>query len=78
MYIGEIITKYRIKHNLSLREMSEKTGLSHTHIAKLENIYYEKTGDPYAISLKTLKNIANGIGLKLEDVIKTIEEIERK
>lgn len=78
MYIGEIITKYRINHNLSLREMSEKTGLSHTHIAKLENIYYEKTGDPYAISLKTLKNIANGIGLKLEDVIKTIEEIERK
>ena len=74
MYIGEIITKYRINHNLSLREMSEKTGLSHTHIAKLENIYYEKTGDPYAISLKTLKNIANGIGLKLEDVIK----IERK
>lgn len=78
MYIGEIITKYRINHNLSLREMSEKTGLSHTHIAKLENIYYEKTGDPYAISLKTLKNIANGIGLKLEDVIKTIEEIESK
>lgn len=78
MYIGEIITKYRINHNLSLREMSEKTGVSHTHIAKLENIYYEKTGDPYAISLKTLKNIANGIGLKLEDVIKTIEEIERK
>lgn len=78
MYIGEIITKYRINHNLTLREMSEKTGLSHTHIAKLENIYYEKTGDPYAISLKTLKNIANGIGLKLEDVIKTIEEIERK
>ena len=78
MYIGEIITKYRINHNLSLREMSEKTGLSHTHIAKLENIYYEKTGDPYAISLKTLKNIANGIGLKLEDVIKKIEEIERK
>ena len=78
MYIGEIIHKYRINHNLSLREMSEKTGLSHTHIAKLENIYYEKTGDPYAISLKTLKNIANGIGLKLEDVIKTIEEIERK
>ena len=78
MYIGEIITKYRINHNLTLREMSEKTGLSHTHIAKLENIYYEKTGDPYAISLKTLKNIANGIGLKLEDVIKIIEEIERK
>ena len=65
MYIGEIITKYRINHNLSLREMSEKTGLSHTHIAKLENIYYEKTGDPYAISLKTLKNIAYGICLKL-------------
>ena len=78
MYIGEIITKYRINHNLSLREMSEKTELSHTHIARLENRYYEKTGDPYAISLKTLKNIANGIGLKLEDVIKTIEEIERK
>ena len=78
MYIGEIITKYRINHNLTLREMSEKTGLSHTHIAKLENIYYEKTGDPYAISLKTLKNIANGIGLKLEDVIKTIEELESK
>ena len=78
MYIGEIITKYRINHNLSLREMSEKTGLSHTHIAKLENRYYEKTGDPYAISLKTLKNIANGIGFKLEDVIKTIEELESK
>lgn len=73
MYIGEIINKYRVNHNLSLREFAEKTGLSHSYIAKLEKIYDEKTGDPYAISLKKLKNIVNGMGLNLEDVINTLE-----
>lgn len=73
MYIGEIIHKYRVNHNLSLREFAEKTGLSHSYIAKLEKIYDEKTGEPDTISLKKLKELVNGMGLKLEDVIKELE-----
>ncbi|MDC3414773.1 helix-turn-helix domain-containing protein [Terrihalobacillus insolitus] len=36
MNISEIIKKYRKKHNLSLRDLSSKTGISYSQLSKIE------------------------------------------
>lgn len=74
MYIGEFIKNYREIHNLSMQDFSNLTGLSKAYIGMLEKIYNPKTNQPISPSIDKLNQIATGIGLSLDDLLKQLDE----
>lgn len=73
MYIGEFIKNYREQHNLSMQDFANMTGLSKAYIGMLEKIYNPKTGQPISPSLEKLNQIAVGIGMSLDDLLKQLD-----
>ncbi len=57
--IMQAIVEGREDHNLTQAQLAEATGIHQTDISRLEN----GTGNP---SLRTLKRLAAGMGMKLE------------
>lgn len=74
MYIGEFIKNYRELHGLSMQDFSNLTGLSKAYIGMLEKIYNPKTNQPISPSIDKLNQIAVGIGLSLDDLLKQLDE----
>lgn len=72
MKLGEVIKKYREKHDLSLREFAEKCGLSHAYIAKLEDGKDPRTGKEIEPTLDTVNKIAVAINMSLDELLKII------
>ncbi|KAF1680467.1 helix-turn-helix domain-containing protein [Veillonella sp. R32] len=73
MYIGEFIKNYRELHNLSMQDFSNLTGLSKAYIGMLEKIYNPKTNQPISPSIDKLNQIAIGVGLTLDDLLKQLD-----
>lgn len=65
-----IIKLARVKKNLSLEQLSEKTGISRITLSK-----YEKD-DCGSMTLKTLKKLTNVLELTSEEVWELIQRIE--
>lgn len=65
-----IIKIARVKKNLSLEQLSEKTGISRITLSK-----YEK-GDCGSMTLKTLKKLINVLELTSEEVWEVMQGIE--
>lgn len=63
--IVQAIIDARKESGVTQKELSEKTGIAQADISKLEN----GNANP---SLKTLKRLANGLGMKLEIQFKPI------
>lgn len=74
MYIGEFIKNYREVHGLSMQDFSNLTGLSKAYIGMLEKIYNPKTNQPISPSIDKLNQIAVGIGVSLDDLLKQLDE----
>lgn len=58
----------RTKSGVTQKELSEKTGIAQADISKIEN----GNANP---SLRTLKRLANGMGMKLEIKFKPISSV---
>ena len=74
MQIGELIKKYRNDHNLSLRGFAIKTGLSYGYIAILEKGIDSRTKQPTKPTLETIRCIAKGLNLSLEELLKILDD----
>ncbi|WP_302360310.1 helix-turn-helix domain-containing protein [uncultured Megasphaera sp.] len=74
MYIGEFIKSYRFQHGLSMQDFANITGLSKAYIGMLEKIYNPKTNQPISPSLDKLNQIAVGIGISLDDLLKQLDD----
>ena len=73
MEIGDIIKKYRSTHNLSLRAFAQKTGLSYAYISILEKGINSRTKQPTKPTLETIRCIAKGLNLSLEELLKILD-----
>lgn len=78
MKLGEIIKSYRAQSKLTMRELAERCGVSHSYIAMLESEKNSKTGEPITPSLITLKKIADGLGITLNELIIDADDIPVK
>lgn len=74
MLLGDIIYKYRIENNLSLRAFANKCGLSYTYISMLEKNKDYRTGKPIAPTLESVKYIANAMNLSIDELLKIIDD----
>lgn len=68
MKLSELIKKYRLDHNLSLRAFAERTICSFQYI---NNIEKEEVKNP---SIPTLKSIASAMGMSLDDLFRSTDD----
>ncbi len=68
MLLGEIVKTYREERGLSQRDFAAKSGLSAGYISMLENNRNPRTGDPIIPSMRTVKSIADAIGMTLDEI----------
>lgn len=72
MTLGDVIYKYRTQHGMSMDKFSEISGISKGYISMLEK---NKTarGDEPSPSFEMYKNVASTIGMRVDDLIRTVE-----
>ena len=75
MKLSEIVMAYRKEHGLSIRQFAQKCGLSHSAIANVEN-ERNSMGNPYTPSFETLQHLALGMGLSVNDLIKSMDDAD--
>ena len=56
--MARLVIKYRLEHNLTQKELSDKIGTSHSAISRLES-------GQAVITFKTMKRIAEALGGRL-------------
>lgn len=75
MTLGNLIKEYRSTNKLSLRDFANRCGgLSHTYISALEKEFDYRTGKPIAPTLDTIKSIALGMNLSIEEILKILDD----
>ena len=74
MFLGEIIKKYRIEHELSQRDFSKLSGLSYTYISALEKNKDYRTGKPISPTLETVRDVAKGMNIPIDDLLKVLDD----
>lgn len=73
MTLGEVISKYRQEHDLSMRAFARASGLSVTYISSLENGVTQRGNKPTP-SLETYKAIAKAMGMDIDSLLRTIDD----
>ena len=73
MTLGDIVKNFRIENNISMEEFSKRTSLSKGYISMLENNTNPRNNKPIAPTLPTLKKIANGMNLDIDNLLKTLD-----
>lgn len=68
--LGKYLEQMRKKMSLSLREASERSGLSHSYIRDLELGYNHATKSPIHPSTQALKQLANAYQCSYEELLK--------
>lgn len=77
MTLGELIKDYRRKHgDISQRKFAEMCGISNGYIAMIERNENPKTKEPIQPTLKILKQISNGMGITVSDLIEKVDDME--
>lgn len=69
MTIGELIKKYREDNDISQRRFAEISGLTNGYISMLESGVNPSTGEPIAPSVKSLKSIADAMGISFDKLL---------
>lgn len=69
MNIGEVISKYCDDHGMSFRQFADKSGLTSGYISMLVNNRNPKTGKPPVPKIKTYQQIADAMGITLNDLL---------
>ena len=74
--LGKFIRKLRIQKDLSLRELAEQTGLSHSYLGNLENGYDPRSGKPLSPTIPTLEKLSAGLNVSLHKLIDMVRANE--
>lgn len=72
--LGEVVKKYRIEHDLSLRDFSKISGVSNGYISMLEKNEHPKTKKPIVPSIEKMKSIASAMGMSLDALLEIIDK----
>ena len=75
MKLGEIIKSYREKHGVSQRRFATESGLSNSYISQLEKNKNSKNGRPITPSLVVLKQVADAMGIPLDDLLRRLDDM---
>lgn len=76
MSIGELIKNYRTEHNLSQRKFAAQCGgITNGYIAMLEMGRNPSTGKPIIPSIDKLAAIANGMGMSLDQLFRSVDDM---
>ena len=67
--LGKFLKTIRAEKDLSLRELSVRTGLSHSYLNNLENGADPRTGNPVSPTLPTLNKLAKGLEVPIDKII---------
>lgn len=67
--LSQFIQNIRAEKDLSLRELSTRTGISHSYLHILESGTDPRTGKPVSPTLPTLEKLASGLDLPLNELI---------
>lgn len=73
MTLGELVKKYRIEHELSLRDFSRLSGISNGYISMLEKNEHPKTKKPIVPSIEKMKCIASAMNMSLDSLLDIID-----
>ena len=74
MYLGEIIYDYRAKNKLTLKQFSERSGLSVAYLSQLENNRNPRTGRPAIPSSKTIYAVANAMRMDVGELVRELDQ----
>lgn len=74
MSLGETIRKYREDNNLTLEELSTKTGLTKQYLSMLENNKNSRTKKPIIPSIRTLNKLAEGMNMSFDELLTDPDE----
>ena len=75
MKLHELITKYRKEHSLSQRQFAQLCDISHGYANMIEKNINPNTGQPPIPSVPMMKKIAAGMGISLNDLFNSIEDM---
>lgn len=74
--LGKFIKKLRMEKDLSLRELAEQTGLSHSYLCNLENGSDPRSGKPLSPTIPTLEKLSAGLNVSLHKLIDMVRANE--
>lgn len=74
MTIGEIMKRYRDEHSLTMRDFAKGAGISSGYVSMLENNRNPRTGKPVTPSLDVIVNIAEYMGMTVDELISVAED----
>ena len=72
MKLGEVISKYRTEHQMSMDKFSELSGISKAYISMLEKNRTQR-GDEPSPSIDTYRNVAKAIGMDVDELIRMVD-----
>lgn len=67
--LGEFLKEIRAEKNLTLRDLANLTGLSHSYLHNLETGLDPRTGRPVSPTVASLEKLAAGLGIPVEKII---------
>ena len=76
MDLKDILTNYRAEHKISQRELARRSGLSNAQISILEYGVNKQTGRKPVPDIITMKKLADGMGMPLQDLFEMIGDSE--
>ena len=76
MTLGQLISQYIAEHDLSLRTFAARCGVSHGYIAILIRGVNPTTGEPLRPTLDKLKAIASGMGITVDELLRSVDEFD--
>ena len=75
MTLGEFLKNYRKRMSLSQRDLAMRCNVSHSYIGFLESGKNPSTGEPIKPSLVNLHKIANGMEIRLDELLSSIDDM---
>lgn len=76
MNLSDFISNYIEEHGLSRRAFAARCGVSHAYISFLVKGENPKTGEPITPQLGRLKLIAAGMGMTLEELFRSVDDLD--
>ena len=75
MNLKDLIYNYRMDHNLSMEEFARQCGVTKGYVSMIESGKNARTGMPIKPTLPTLKKLASGMQMQLDDLLMETEAI---
>ena len=74
MRLGELISEYRKKHNMSMEDFHRVSGISKSYIGFLEKGAHPQTGKPITPSYNSVMKAAKAFGIHVDTLMHMINE----